>query len=81
MQCEYHNTCGFLEQTSRIDPFSVHSVEIIYCNNDKLACLRYCLHQVLEEDLIPDHLWPNDEAGAEEIERAHGKKLSIRFPL
>ena len=67
MQCEYHNTCGFLEQTNRIDPFSVHSVEITYCNNDKLECMRYCLHQVLEKDLIPDHLWPNDEAGADEL--------------
>lgn len=81
MKCEHYKTCGFIENTNRIDPFTAHTVEIIYCDNDKFECMRYCLHQVLEKDCIPDHLWPNDEDGAEEIERAHGKKLASRFPL
>lgn len=67
MKCEYHKTCSFLEYTRRIDPFEAYAVEMTYCDDVKLDCMRYCLLQVLERDLIPDNLWPNDESGAMKV--------------
>jgi hypothetical protein len=67
MKCEYYNACGFITNTLRIDPDIVPNVEMTYCNGDKLECVRFCLHQIIESELIPDSLWPNDESGAMEV--------------
>lgn len=75
MKCEYHKSCGFIERTNMTDPFTVQTVEATYCDNNKLECVRYCLNQVLDQEIVPDHLWPNDEAGALEAIRCSIRKV------
>ena len=79
MKCEYFESCGFIENTNRIDPATVPAVETTYCKDDKFECVRYCLERVLGSDIIPDQLWPNDNAGAFDVikTRLHNERKII----
>ena len=67
MNCEYLESCAFVQQMVRTDPLTAYTVRITYCNQDKKDCARYGLIQAVGPERVPDFLWPNDEEEASEV--------------
>ena len=61
MICKYLNTCRFIEYRSYVAPFTAKMTRIKYCELIQHGCALYNAYQVLDADLIPDGLWPNEE--------------------
>lgn len=61
MICKYIRTCAFIECGSYVSPFTAKMTRIKYCDLIQHGCARYNAYQVLDADLVPDGLWPNEE--------------------
>jgi hypothetical protein len=61
MICKFIKTCAFIEYGSRTDPFTAKMTRIKYCELIQHGCARFNAYQVLDADLVPNGLWPNEE--------------------
>jgi len=61
MNCKYINICVFIEQGGRTVPFTAKMTRIKYCELIQSGCARYIAYGILDADLVPDDLWPNEE--------------------
>lgn len=61
MICNYLNICRFIERGSLTAPFTVKMTRIKYCELSQGCCARFNAYSVLDADLVPDDLWPNEE--------------------
>ncbi len=61
MICEYLRMCTFIENGALAAPFTTNMTKIKYCERSKRGCARYNAYKVLDADLVPDDLWPNEE--------------------
>ena len=50
-----------MECDSYAVPFTAKMTRIKYCDLSQYGCARYNAYQVLDADLVPDGLWPNEE--------------------
>ncbi len=78
MICKYLNTCLFIVNGSISAPFTEKMTRIKYCERSQRGCARYNAYNVLDADLVPDELWPNEEIktlGSMEIKIRETHKL------
>ncbi len=61
MICEYLQTCAFIENGSHATPFTTKMTRIKYCERSKRGCARYNAYKIVDADLVPDDLLPNEE--------------------
>jgi hypothetical protein len=61
MNCKHIKTCSFIENGSYTAPFTAKMTRLKYCELIQHGCARYYAYQVLDADMVPDGLWPNEE--------------------
>ncbi len=61
MSCEYLKRCAFIENGALAVPFTTNMTKIKYCERSQRACARYNAYRILDAELVPDDLWPNEE--------------------
>ena len=61
MICKYMEICAFIFHGSNQAPFTAKMTRIKYCERSQRSCARYTAYGILDADLVPDELWPNEE--------------------
>ena len=67
MNCEYYDSCVFIQLKTSADPVTAGVIKQSYCESDKFGCARFCLFRLVAPDQVPDHIWPSDEVEAMEV--------------
>ncbi len=65
--CEFADQCAGAECMDERAPYIVTLIRLSYCGDNRDTCARHRLYLVIDEEEVPDDLWPGDEARAAEI--------------
>jgi len=61
MNCKYLNICAFIVFGGHVAPFTAKMTKLKYCERVQDGCARYNAYQYMDENMVPDDLWPNLE--------------------